>query len=187
MKTTAKNNLITLCESATMIALAAVLGMFKISLWAQGGSIDFSMAPLFILAYRRGARVAIPAGMAYGLIDCLITGGIGWGLPSILLDYVLAYGAVGIAGFFRKMPFGLAVGTIVGSFARFAVHFVSGVTIYKIAVGTTAEIFGMTFGSELAVLYSLVYNGSYMLGDCILALAMVLLLKKPLDKMPLKY
>jgi len=186
MKTTAKNNLIILCESALMIALAAVLGMFKISLWAQGGSIDFCMAPLFILAYRRGAKVAIPACLAYGLLDCLISGGIGWGLPSILLDYVLAYGVVGVAGFFRKMPFGLAIGTVVGSLARFVVHFISGVTIYKIAVGETMEIFGMTFGSELAALYSLVYNGSYMLGDCILALIVVLLLKKPMDKIAVK-
>ncbi len=186
MKTTAKNNLIILCESALMVALAAVLGMFKISLWAQGGSIDFCMAPLFILAYRRGAKVAIPAGLAYGLIDCLISGGIGWGLPSILLDYVLAYGAVGIAGFFRKMPYGLAMGTIFGSVARFGVHFISGVTIYKIAVGDTMEIFGTTFGHELAAVYSLVYNGSYMLGDCILSLATVLLLKKSIDKLSIK-
>ncbi len=178
MKTTAKNNLIILCESAIMIALATVLGLFKFSLWAQGGSIDFCMAPLLVLAYRRGAKVAIPAGMAYGLVDCLITGGIGWGLPSILLDYVLAYGAVGIGGFFRKMPFGLALGTVMGSLARFAVHFVSGITIYKIAFGSSMEIFGMTFGHELAALYSLIYNGSYMLGDCILSLALVLLFNK---------
>ncbi len=182
MKTTAKNKLVILCESAMMVALAAVLGMFKISLWAQGGSIDFCMAPLFILAYRRGAGVAIPAGLAYGLVDCLLSGGIGWGLPSILLDYVLAYGVIGIAGFFRKMPFGLGIGVIVGSLARFAVHFISGVTIYRIAVGTSAELFGITFDSSLAVLYSLVYNGSYMLGDCILALFVVLLLKKPIER-----
>ena len=184
MKTNAKNNLLILCESAIMIALAAALGFFKISLWAQGGSIDLCMAPLFVLAYRRGAKVALPACFAYGLIDCIVGGGIGWGLPSILLDYVLAYGVVGIAGFFRKMPFGLTLGVIAGSLARFAVHFVSGVTIYKIAVGTSVELFGMTFDSSMAALYSLVYNGSYMLGDCVLSLMAVLLLKKPLEKLP---
>ena len=186
MKNTAKaQNLRALCESAIMIALATVLALlqfppFRIALWGQGGSIDFVMIPLIIIGYRRGAKWAIPAGLVHGLIDCLVSGGIGWGLPSILLDYVIAYGAVGVAGFFRKQKHGLVVGAIVASVARFIVHFISGVTIYKIAVGTSVEI----FGDNASIIYSIVYNGSYMLGNMIIAVLVVMLLKKPLDRLP---
>ena len=190
MKNTAKaQSLRALCESAIMIALATVLALlqfppFRIALWGQGGSIDFVMIPLIIIGYRRGAKWAIPAGLAYGLIDCLVSGGIGWGLPSILLDYVVAYGAVGVAGFFRKQKHGLVIGAIVASVARFIVHFISGVTIYKIAVGTSVELFGMTFGDNMSIIYSIAYNGSYMLGNMIIAVLVVMLLKKPLDRLP---
>ncbi len=184
-----KLNLRALCEAAIMIALATVFSLlrfppFRIDLWAQGGSIDFVMVPIIILGWRRGARWAIPAGLALGLIECLIAGGIGWGLPSVLLDYVLAYGAVGVAGFFRNEKWGLTAGTVAASLARFVIHFISGVTIYKIAFGDTMEIFGMQFTSDMSYLYSLVYNGSYMLGNMIVALLLTFVLTIPLRKLP---
>lgn len=180
-----------LCESAIMIALAVVLTIlrfppFNIDLWGNGGSIDFVMVPLVVLAWRRGAAWAIPAGLAFGFLKCLIGGGIGWGILSVLLDYVLAYGAVGVAGFFKGKKHGLVWGTVVGSFARFVMHFISGVTIWKIAVGDEVSLFGMTFDSSASFVYSLLYNGSYMLGNFIFCLVAVLLLYKPLSKLPNK-
>lgn len=187
MKT--QKNLRILCEAAVMIALSTVLGLlmfppFRIDLWGNGGSIDFVMVPLIILGWRRGIKWAIPAGLAFGLIKCLISGGIGWGLPSVLLDYVLAYGAVGVAGFFKDKKYGLVTGAVVACIARFIVHFISGITIYKLAVGDSAEIFGMTFGGDGAVIYSVVYNGGYMLGNLIFAVVVLALLSKPLSKLP---
>lgn len=188
-QTKTANTLRALCEAAIMIALATVFSLlrfppFRIDLWAQGGSIDFVMVPIIILSWRRGARWGIPAGLALGIIECLIAGGIGWGLPSVLLDYVLAYGAVGVAGFFKGEKYGLILGTAVASLARFVIHFISGVTIYKIAFGETMEIFGMQFTSDMSYLYSLVYNGSYMLGNMLVALLLVIVLVKPLRKLP---
>ena len=144
------------------------------------------MVPLVVLAWRRGAAWAIPAGLAFGFLKCLIGGGIGWGVLSVLLDYVLAYGAVGLAGFFKGKKNGLVWGTVVGSFARFIVHFISGVTIWKIAVGDEVSLFGMTFDSSASFVYSLLYNGGYMLGNFIFCLVAVLLLAKPLSKLPNK-
>ena len=183
--TKTQNNIYCLCEAAIMIALSAEFSLlrfppFRIDLWANGGSIDFVMVPIIILGWRRGLRWAVPAGLALGLIECLIGGGIGWGLPSVLLDYVLAYGAVGLAGLCRNEKWGLPVGAVVASVARFVIHFISGVTIYKLAVGDSVELFGMTFGGDTAYLYSLVYNGSYMLGNMIIALAITLVLAVPL-------
>ncbi len=187
--TKSRKTIYCLCEAALMIALAVVVSIlrfppFRIDLWANGGSIDFVMIPIIILGWRRGAMWAVPAGLILGLLECLIGGGIGWGLPSVLLDYVLAYGMVGAAGFFRNKKWGIFVGTAVASLARFAVHFIAGVTIWKLAIGDNVELFGMSFGGDTAYLYSLIYNGSYMLGNMIIALLVALLLTKPLQKLP---
>lgn len=187
--TKTRNTVYSLCEAAIMIALATVFSLlrfppFRIDLWVNGGSIDFVMVPIIILGWRRGFKWAIPAGLALGLIECLIAGGIGWGLPSVLLDYVLAFGAVGVAGFFRNEKWGIFAGAVAASLARFVIHFISGVTIYKLVMGDNVELFGMSFGGDTAYLYSLVYNGSYMLGNMLIALVVVLLLYKPLKKLP---
>ena len=187
--TKSRKTIYCLCEAALMIALAVVFSLlrfppFRIDLWANGGSIDFVMVPIIILGWRRGAMWAIPAGLVLGLLECLIGGGIGWGLPSVLLDYVLAYGMVGVAGFFRNKKWGIFAGTAVASVARFVIHFISGVTIWKLAIGDNVDLFGMSFGGDTAYLYSLIYNGSYMLGNMIIALLVALLLTKPLQKLP---
>ena len=171
--TKSRKTIYCLCEAALMIALAVVFSIlrfppFRIDLWANGGSIDFVMVPIIILGWRRGAMWAIPAGLVLGLLECLIGGGIGWGLPSVLLDYVLAYGMVGVAGFFRNKKWGIFAGTAVASVARFVIHFISGVTIWKLAIGDNVDLFGMSFGGDTAYLYSLIYNGSYMLPEMII-------------------
>ena len=70
------------------------------------------------------------------------------------------------------------MGTVVGCAGRFVVHYISGVTIYKILAPT--ELLGMTFTSPS--FYSLVYNGSYMLPNTLLALLFAALLYVPLKK-----
>ena len=109
----------------------------------------------------------------------MLGGGIGYGLPSVLLDYVLAYGAVGVAGLFKEKYWAIELSTFIGCFARFIIHFISGVTIYKIMAPT--EIAGMTIGNP--VLYSIIYNAIYMLPNTIIAIAVMALLRVPLKKM----
>ena len=178
-----------LCEAAIMVALAAVFSLlrfppFRLDLWGNGGSVDFVMVPIIILGYRRGWQWAIPGGLALGIIECMIGGGMGYGLPSVLLDYVFAYGAVGVAGFFRDKRQGLVYGAIFGSIARFFLHFLSGITIWRLAMGDNISLFGMEFNGNTAMLYSLAYNGSYMLGNLIVALLVVLLLGPTIKKLP---
>ena len=58
------------------------------------------------------------------------------------------------------------------------IHFISGVTIYKIYEPT--EVFNHTFTSPY--LYSLVYNGSYVAIDMVLCLVIFAVLYVPLKK-----
>lgn len=172
-------NLKKLCECAIFIALALALMPIELPGGPFGGDIDFVMIPLFILAYRNGALYGIASGAVFGFIKCLIGGGIGWGLPSILLDYVLAYAAVGVAGFFNDKSWAIELSTFLGCLTRFAIHFISGVTIYMITVPT--EVAGMTIANP--VLYSIVYNMFYMLPNTIIAVVLMCLLRVPLKKL----
>ena len=176
----AKKTIFSVSECAVLIALSVALSFFKIPLGAFGGSIDFVMIPLFIICYRKGFGYGVASGLVFGLIKCIIGGGIGWGLPSVLLDYVLAYGACGVAGIFKGKKALLPVSALVGGVARFVIHFISGVTIY--AISTEEKIANVVTSN--AWLYSLIYNGLYMLPNTVIAVAVMALLIPVLDKLP---
>ena len=89
---------LTLCEGAVCIALAYALSFFELDLWFQGGSIGVAMLPIVVYAWRRGLGWGVMAGLIFGTIKCFFAGGFAWGWQSILLDYTVAYGAVGLAG-----------------------------------------------------------------------------------------
>lgn len=169
-------------ECAVLVALSLALMPIEIPGPAFGGDIDLVMIPLFILAYRNGAIYGIASGAVFGFLKCLIGGGIGWGLPSVLLDYVVAYAAVGVAGFFKNRFWAIELSTFIGCFARFIIHFISGITIYAIAAPT--DVAGMTIGNPM--LYSVVYNGLYMLPNTVIAIVVMCLLRYPLERLPKK-
>ena len=81
---------------------------------------------------------------------------------------------LGTAGLFHKIKGGYYIGAVVGCALRFAVHFVVGATIW--AAYMPPEFFGMTMTSPW--LYSALYNGAYMLPDCMAVLLIGWLLMK---------
>lgn len=175
-----KTTLYALTETACLVALAVVLSWFKISTGGFGGSIDFVMVPLFVICYRRGFLYGVAGGLVFGFVKCLIGGGIGYGIISILLDYVLAYGAVGFAGLFKGKHKLIEVSTFFGCFCRFVIHFISGITIYAITVPTEA-VKGVVIANPF--LFSLVYNGLYMLPNTIIAIIIMSFMRFYLKKM----
>lgn len=159
-----------------MVALSVVISFIKIKTGGQGGSIDFVMIPLFIFALRNGCLWGVGAGAVFGFIKCLVGEGIGYGLPSVLLDYVLAYAATGFAGIAKGRKYGALWGTAIGCICRFGIHFLSGLTIY--AITKAEEIAGIITAN--IPLYSLIYNGLYMLPNTIVALILVPVMAKML-------
>ena len=171
-----------LCESAILLALAIVLNMLSKSLFAnlpQGGSISLAMFPLLLIAHRWGWGSGLLAGFCYGLLDMLLDGGYAWGWQSILLDYLVAYTALGLGGFFKGKAWGIFPCVAIGSLGRFAVHYFSGVTLYRIIEPTAVEGFGVFTDPHV---YSLVYNGVYMLPNAVIALAIAAALYVPMKK-----
>ena len=87
-------------------------------------------------------------------------------------------GVLGLAGLCAGKKWGVFAGTVIGSVARFLVHWVVGATIW--AEYMPDEFFGMTMTSPW--FYSLLYNGSYMLPSIILCLVVFAALYKPMKK-----
>ena len=125
-----------LCEGAIMIALAQILSYLKLMELPNGGSLTPAMFPIILFAVRWGLGPGLMAGFVFGLLQLIFDGAYAWGWQSMLLDYLVAFTPLGLAGLFRGKKWGIFAGTIVGCAGRFLVHYISGVTIYKILVPT---------------------------------------------------
>lgn len=179
MSTNSHLRLRALCEGAILVALAFVLSFVKLYELPNGGSLTPAMFPILLFALRWGLGEGLMAGFVFGLLQLLFDCAYAWGWQSMLLDYLLAFTPLGLAGLFKGKAWGIFPGTILGCAGRFIVHYISGVTIYRIIEPT--EIPGIGVFDD-AVLYSLVYNGSYMLPNMLLALLIAAALYIPMKR-----
>lgn len=169
-----------LCEGAILVAVAQILGYIKLfPMWPNGGSITLAAFPIALYAVRWGVGRGLLAGFVFGILQLLMDEAYAWGWQSMLLDYLVAFTPLGLAGLFRGKAWGIFPGIVLGNLGRFIVHYISGVTIYRIYEPTNIPGIGTFDGAEL---YSLVYNGSYMLPCALLALAAAALLYVPMKK-----
>lgn len=174
-----KNNALrALTEGGIMVAAATALSYLKLFELPQGGSVCIGMLPIFLYCVRWGLKDGLLCSLAYGILQLIFDGAYAWGWTSMLLDYVVAFTVLGFAGLFARQKYGVFVGTVVGCVLRFIVHFISGVTIYRIY--EPVELFNTTFANPY--LYSAAYNGSYVAIDMALCLVIFALLYKPMKK-----
>jgi thiamine transporter len=146
-----------LAEIAIFTALATALSLITFVVFPEGGSVTLgSMVPIIWLALRRGPKVGIFTGVVYGFVQLAILPQV-YFPTQVLLDYPLAFGCLGLAGFFQKQPI---IGTIIAVTGRFIMHLISG-AIFFAALYAPA---GMDYW-----LYSAIYNGSYMLPELIIS------------------
>ena len=160
-----KNQTKIIAEIVVAVALAYVLNLIVILRLPQGGSVTAaSMVPILWLALRRGPKIGVLGGVIFGLVDLFPQ-------PFIvhpaqfLLDYPLAFGALGLAGLLRGHPI---TGVAVGISGRFICHFISGLVFFATYAPT---------GMNPAV-YSAVYNGSYLVLELVFSTIVVYMLVK---------
>lgn len=153
-------NLKIMVESAVMIALAVVLSFVKVWQMPQGGSISLSMLPLFLLSFRHGAKTGIISGVIYGAVSLIFDGTI-YHPMSILLDYILAFGVLGVAGFFKPSYKGIIIGTTVGVALRFICSLLSGAILFAEYAPEGVNPW----------IYSLGYQATYMLPELVICVA----------------
>src|SRR5215216_2608268 len=107
-----------LTEAALALALAFVLGFVVLFKMPFGGTVSLEMIPLILLALRQGWKVGVVAGVAYGILYLTIDNFVVHPVQFIL-DYPLAFGALGLAGLFKPTVRGAILGATVAVLARF--------------------------------------------------------------------
>lgn len=163
------SNIQMLAESAIMLALSVALNELTPIQFPFGGSVTFfSQLPILIIGYRYGIGQGLLTGFTMGIVEMLFglknfsyVTGIGSYLILIFADYIVAFSVLGLGAMFKKkiknQALALASAGAVVSVLRFICHFISGVTIWS------------GYAEDTPVLiYSLTYNGGYMLPELIL-------------------
>ena len=159
----------TIAYAAVCIAMSFALSYISIVKMPYGGSITpASLLPLMLFSYMFGVRKGVFAGLIYGLLQAIQDP---WILhpAQFILDYPVAFAAIGLAGMFRnvaafknKPQLAFALGALAASVLRFIAHLFSGV----FAFGQFAEWYGF----ESGWVYSLCYNAMYVFPDIAIAI-----------------
>ena len=194
MKRNYKQHLLALVEGVMMLALAWALDFvcamlpFNSVWWVNGGGITIGMLPIVYYGFRRGPAWGIGAGVVFSGLQMLM----GWYVPPantwwaillcVLLDYVLAFCILGASALFAK-PFdekrrllGYGMGAAIVCLLRYVFSTLSGGILW----GSYA------FEGWNPWVYSIVYNGSYMIPNAILTAILVVLLCRALDPKTLR-
>ena len=159
MKDTTKK----LVYSALGIALAMVTSYIKLWEMPMGGSVTLlSMLFVCLIGYWFGLKYGLITGIAFGLLQFIIDPYM-LSIPQVILDYPLAFGALGLSGLFCNKKFGLQIGYIIGVVGRFVCSTLSGVIIFA---DYAPE--GMN-----PWVYSIAYQGSYLGAEMVLTLIVI--------------
>lgn len=190
MKENTQKNIKIMAEIAIFAAISYVLdalqGGILRGVFPNGGSVGFAMLPILVIAYKRGFLSGFICGLTMSFLQLL--GGFyaiadSWYLVilQILLDYILAYPFVAFAGVLfkkfqtkRKYSY-LVYGSILGGVMKFMCHFLAGFIFWS--YNTPSGFIGGP------VVYSMVYNGSYMVPNIIINTLVLLLIYKKLPKL----
>lgn len=173
-----------LVECALMVALSAVLQLIPFIKMPNGGTVTLaSMAPIVFISLRYGVKWGLLTSFVGSLVQMLL-GGISapptptffWFLLVILLDYVIAYTVLGLGSIFAR-PFssrivGAGVATVSVTFLRYLCHIASGILIWDVYAPEGQPVW----------LYSILYNGSYMIPEIIFTTIAVVLLSAAMNR-----
>ena len=153
-----------LAFASMCVALSMITSMIKFFDLPMGGSVTlFSMFFITFIGYLYGFRAGLTSALAYGLLQ-LITGPYIISIPQLICDYLLAFGALGLSGFFNNSKHGLVKGYIAGILGRLFFAVLSGVIFF----GQYAADYGMK-----PFTYSLAYNGIYIGAEAVLTLILI--------------
>lgn len=140
---------------AMVIALGTVTSMMKVFEFPFGGAVTlFSMLFVCLAGYFYGPATGILTAVAYGVLQFLVDPYILFP-AQVLVDYILAFGALGLSGFFYRSKNGLVKGYLLGICGRYVFSVISGWIFF-------GEYAWEGWG---ALPYSLAYNGAYIFAE----------------------
>ncbi|MEW8994705.1 energy-coupled thiamine transporter ThiT [Clostridium sp.] len=145
---------------ALAVAMSIILQFFKFFEFPYGGSATLaSMLPIILISLIYGPTIGMFTGFVYGILNFIIGPAYILHPIQVLFDYTLPFMAIGLSGFFKNNKF-LAI--VVAFFVRFIFHYIAGIIFW----GSYAAEYHLT-----PAVYSLVYNGPYILIDCLICIA----------------
>ncbi len=151
---------------AASMALAFVTSYIKIFEMPWGGSVTLcSMLFIVMAANWYGVRTGVLVGLAYGILQFIQEPYV-LSLFQVCCDYVLAFAALGVAGFFSRSPRGLVKGYIVAVLARGAFHALGGYLYWM-------SYMPDNFPQALKSVYPIVYNYSFLLAEALITAAVI--------------
>lgn len=171
-----------LTECAIMIAMAFILSFISIIRMPFGGAVTAaSMLPIIIAAYRHGLKWGLLTGFTYSILQ-LLTGisNVSYATTAlaavaiIMLDYIIAFTVLGLVGAFKRnknQTLVLTVGTFVVCVLRFICHFIAGCTVWA----------GVSIPTSDGMIYSMVYNASYMIPETVVTVYVAALISNSLN------
>lgn len=149
--------------SGVAMALAIVTSEIKFARLPMGGSITlFSMLFLVLIGYWYGAKAGLLTGFAYGLLQFILDP-VFYSPIQLLVDYPLAFGALGLSGFFSGKKHGLLLGYIAGVVGRYFFAVLSGVVFFA----------SYAPDGTPAIIYSLSYNATYIVPEAVVTLILL--------------
>jgi len=158
-----QSNISLLTFSSLCVALAVVLSQIRLFQMPQGGSITaFSMLPIVLVGYWYGTKAGISAGIVYGLLRLMLGATVIHPI-QFLLDYPLAYAALGAFCLLKGKRFGLQASFLAGATGRFLCSFIGGIVFF----GEFAP------EGQPVWIYSAVYNLSYIAPEAVLTLVVL--------------
>lgn len=149
---------------AMSIALGTILSEIKIIDFPWGGSATLlSMFVICLPGYFFGLGAGLMTSVAYGVLQLLINPYVLFPM-QLVLDYPLAFGALGLSGLFAGAKKGLLKGYLVGIVGRWVFTVLSG------------WIFFAEYAWEgwPVLPYSMVYNGIYIFAEGAITCAVIL-------------
>lgn len=153
---------------AVAVALAFVTSYIKIFQMPWGGSITLcSMLFIVLVANWYGVQTGILVGLAYGILQFIQEPYV-LSFFQVCCDYILAFAALGVAGFFAKSKSGLLKGYIAAVIARGAFHSLGGYLYWM-------DYMPENFPQSLKGIYPIAYNYSYLLAEGVITVVIILI------------
>lgn len=156
--------------SAVALALGFVTSYVKIIDMPWGGSVTLcSMLFITLIGYWYGPKIGLTAGFAYGILQFLQGGGSFILSPmQVCMDYIFAFAALGLSGFFSQKKNGLIKGYLFAVFIRGLFHTVGGYLYWM-------DYMPESFPESFAFLYPFAYNYAYLLIEGFVTVVILLL------------
>ena len=151
---------------AMALALGFAASYVKLIKLPLGGSVTLlSMLFITLVGYWYGPATGILVAFAYGILQFL-QGPYVLSAFQVCCDYLLAFAALGLSGFFRNKKHGLQIGYLVAVLARAAFHALGGYLYWM-------EYMPETFPKKYAPIYPIVYNYSFIGLEAIITLIII--------------